>query len=157
MARGSSTAASSHARAEYPVAETGTPRPSAGERLDWRAVASMRRLLGFIRPYRALAVWSLVLLAVLVGLDLASPRLIQRFSDQGILAHDRRVVLTTTLLMLGISVLGTFIAIGNNAFSVRVGEGVARDLREALCRRGRAGAGGGRGRRGAGRRGGRLT
>src|SRR3569833_831780 len=132
MARGSSTAASSHARAEYPVAVTGKPRPSAGERLDWRAVTSMRRLLGFIRPYRALAVWSLVLLAVLVGLDLAIPRLIQRIIDQGILAHDRRVVLTTTLLMLGISVLGTFIAIGNNAFSVRVGEGVARDLREAL-------------------------
>ena len=41
-------------------------------------------------------------------------------------------MLTTALVMLGISVLGTFIAIGNNAFSVRVGEGVARDLREAL-------------------------
>jgi len=92
----------------------------------------MRRLLGFIRPYRALAVWSLVLLAVMVCLDLAIPRLIQRIIDQGIQAHDRRVVLTTALIMLGISVLGTFIAIGNNAFSVRVGEGVARDLREAL-------------------------
>ena len=52
----------------------------------------MRRLLGFIRPYRALAVWSLVLLAVMVCLDLAIPRLIQRIIDQGIQAHDRRVV-----------------------------------------------------------------
>jgi ATP-binding cassette subfamily B multidrug efflux pump len=95
-------------------------------------VFSLRRLLGFIRPYRALAVWSLVLLAALVCLDLAIPRLIQRIIDQGILAHDRGVVLTTALIMLGISVLGTFIAIGNNSFSVRVGEGVARDLREAL-------------------------
>ena len=94
--------------------------------------SSLKRLLGFIRPYRALAVWSLILLAVLVCLDLAIPRLIQRIIDHGILAHDRGVVLTTALLMLGISVLGTFIAIGNNAFSVRVGEGVARDLREAL-------------------------
>ena len=95
-------------------------------------MSSFRRLLGFIRPYRALAVWSLVLLAVLVCLDLAIPRLIQRIIDHGILAHDRSVVLTTALVMLGIAVLGTFIAIGNNAFSVRVGEGVARDLREAL-------------------------
>jgi len=94
--------------------------------------SSLRRLFRFIRPYRALAVWSLVLLAVLVCLDLAIPRLIQRIIDHGILAHDRRVVLTTALVMLGIAVLGTFIAIGNNAFSVRVGEGVARDLREAL-------------------------
>jgi ATP-binding cassette subfamily B multidrug efflux pump len=94
--------------------------------------SSLRRLLGFVRPYRALAVWSLVLLAVLVCLDLAIPRLIQRIIDHGILAHDRGVVLSTALVMLGIAVLGTFIAIGNNAFSVRVGEGVARDLREAL-------------------------
>ena len=95
-------------------------------------MSSLRRLLGFVRPYRALAVWSLVLLAALVCLDLALPRLIQRIIDHGILAHDRRVVLTTALVMLGISALGTVIAIGNNAFSVRVGEGVARDLREAL-------------------------
>jgi len=94
--------------------------------------SSLRRLFAFIRPYRVLAVWSLVLLAVLVCLDLAIPRLIQRIIDHGILAHDRGVVLTTALVMLGIAVLGTFIAIGNNAFSVRVGEGVARDLREAL-------------------------
>lgn len=108
------------------------PGPRAGDRLDCRPVSSMRRLLGFIRPYRALAVWSLILLAVMVCLDLAIPRLIQRIIDQGILGHDRRVVLTTALIMLGISVLGTFISIGNNSFSVRVGEGVARDLREAL-------------------------
>jgi len=94
--------------------------------------SSLRRLFRFIRPYRALAVWSLVLLALLVCLDLAIPRLIQRIIDHGILAHDRGVVLSTALVMLGIAVLGTFIAIGNNAFSVRVGEGVARDLREAL-------------------------
>lgn len=95
-------------------------------------MSPLRRLLGFVRPYRALAVWSLILLAALVCLDLALPRLIQRIIDKGILAHDRRVVLTTALVMLGISVLGTVMAIGNNAFSVRVGEGVARDLREAL-------------------------
>ncbi|HEY4188442.1 MAG TPA: ABC transporter ATP-binding protein [Polyangia bacterium] len=94
--------------------------------------SSRRRLLGFVGPYRALAIWSLVLLAALVCLDLAIPRLIQHLIDHGIVAHDRRVVLTTALLMLGISVVSVFIAIGNNVFSVRVGEGVARDLREAL-------------------------
>ena len=34
--------------------------------------------------------------------------------------------------MLGISALSTFVAIGNNNLSVRVGESVARDIREAL-------------------------
>ncbi len=92
----------------------------------------IRRLLGFVRPYQRLAVLALVLLSTLVAMDLAIPRLIQRIIDQGILRHDRGVVVQTALIMLGISAVSTVIAIANNGFSVRVGEGVARDLREAL-------------------------
>jgi ATP-binding cassette subfamily B protein len=79
-----------------------------------------------------LAVLSLLILCALVLLDLAIPRLIQRVIDQGIARHDRAVVVRTALTMLGISALSAVLAIGNNVFSVRVGEGVARDLREAL-------------------------
>ena len=92
----------------------------------------IRRLLGFVKPYRRLAILALVLLSTLVAMDLAIPRLIQRIIDQGILRHDRGVVVQTALIMLGISAVSTVIAIANNGFSVRVGEGVARDLREAL-------------------------
>jgi ATP-binding cassette subfamily B protein len=92
----------------------------------------LRRVLGFIRPYRRLALLSLLLLALMVCLDLALPRLIQRIIDQGITARDRSVVIATALIMLALSALSTLLAIGNNAYSVRVGEGVARDLREAL-------------------------
>ena len=42
------------------------------------------------------------------------------------------VVTTTTLTMLGISVLSTLFSIGNNTLSVQVGEAFARDLREAI-------------------------
>jgi ATP-binding cassette subfamily B multidrug efflux pump len=97
-----------------------------------RRMQPLRKVLGFIRPYRRLAVLALVLLSAMVVLDLAIPRLIQRIIDQGIAAHDRGVVLGTAVLMLGISALSTVLALGNNASSVRVGEGVARDLREAL-------------------------
>lgn len=65
-------------------------------------------------------------------LDLAIPRLIQRIIDDGILRHDASVVVHTALVMLAISAVTAVVAVGNNAFSVRVGEGVARDLREAL-------------------------
>ena len=75
---------------------------------------------------------ALVFLTTLVFLDLSIPRLIQRIIDQGIANHDQPLVIQTSLLMLGISVLSTLIAIGNNNLSVRVGESVARDLREAL-------------------------
>ena len=93
---------------------------------------NIRRLLGFVRPYGQMAVLALLMLAMLVAMDLAIPRLIQRIIDQGIAKNDRAVVVHTALAMLGISALSTVIAIANNVFSVRVGEGVARDLREAL-------------------------
>jgi ATP-binding cassette subfamily B multidrug efflux pump len=95
-------------------------------------MAHLRRVLVFIRPYRRLALLALLLLALMAALDLAIPRLIQHIIDRGILAHDRSVVVVTSLAMLGISALSTLAAIGNNTFSVRAGEGVARDLREAL-------------------------
>lgn len=42
------------------------------------------------------------------------------------------MVVQTAAIMLLISALSAVIAIANNIFSVRVGEGVARDLRDAL-------------------------
>jgi len=92
----------------------------------------IRKLLSFVKPYWRRSLVSLVLLVTVIFMDLAIPRLIQRIIDQGITANDLQVVISTTLVMLGISVLQTFFAIGNNILSIQVGEGVARDLREAL-------------------------
>jgi ATP-binding cassette subfamily B protein len=85
-----------------------------------------------VKPYRAQAALALLLLAMLVAFDLALPRLVQRIIDQGIARHDRTLVIHTSLLMLAVSALSMLIAIGNNLTSIRVGEGVARDLRRAL-------------------------
>ena len=90
------------------------------------------KLLRFARPYWLRSSLALVLLATLVVLDLSIPRLIQRLIDRGILAHDHALVLHTALLMLGVSFVSIFVAIGNNNLSVFVGESVGRDLREAL-------------------------
>jgi len=92
----------------------------------------IRRVLSFVRPYWKMATLALVLLTSLVFMDLAIPRLIQRIIDQGIKAQNLQVVISTSVLMLGISILSTLIALGNNTFSVRVGESVARDIREAV-------------------------
>jgi ATP-binding cassette subfamily B multidrug efflux pump len=75
---------------------------------------------------------SLVLLTAIVCMDLTIPRLIQRIIDQGIVAHNQPIVIQTSLWMFGISALSTLFAIGNNVFSVQIGESVARDLRDAL-------------------------
>jgi len=90
------------------------------------------KLLRFVRPYWKRSLLSLGLLIVVVLMDLAIPRLVQQIIDAGITQHNLKVVTNTFLLMLGISILDTLFAIGNNNYSVQVGESVARDLREAL-------------------------
>jgi ATP-binding cassette subfamily B multidrug efflux pump len=90
------------------------------------------KLSSFVKPYWKQATLALALLTTLVFMDLAIPRLIQRIIDLGITQHNQQVVVHTGLLMLGISAMSTIIAVGNNLFSVRVGESVARDLRDAL-------------------------
>jgi ATP-binding cassette, subfamily B, multidrug efflux pump len=90
------------------------------------------KFMPFLKPYRKQAILSMVLLVFVVFMDLAIPRLVQRIIDDGIYQKDMAVVTSTTLIMLGISVLSTIFSIGNNTLSVYVGEAFARDLREAI-------------------------
>ncbi len=90
------------------------------------------RLLQFVRPYWKKSLLAIALLLGMVVLDLAIPRLVERIIDQGITPHHLPIIFQTFLLMLGISILDTLFAVGNNLFSIQVGEGVLRDLRAAL-------------------------
>jgi ATP-binding cassette subfamily B protein len=98
-------------------------------------MAPILKLFPFIKRYWKRSSAALVLLTSLVVLDLSIPRLIQRIIDQGIMAHNQQVVIQTALLMVGISLVSTLIAVGNNILSVQVGESIARDLRDALFTR----------------------
>lgn len=89
-------------------------------------------LVRFAKPYWKSAVAAFVLLTALVFLDLAIPRLIEYIIDVGIANHNQDVVVQTGLIMVGISLASVLVAVGNNLTSIQVGEGVARDLREAL-------------------------
>jgi ATP-binding cassette subfamily B protein len=92
----------------------------------------IRKLLHFLRPYGGLAFFSLAMLLAMVALDLSIPRLIERLIDQGVRAGNMAVVLGTSALMLGASLLNMVVAVLNSNSSIRVGEGMARDLREAI-------------------------
>ncbi|MCX6178774.1 MAG: ABC transporter ATP-binding protein [Chlorobiales bacterium] len=96
------------------------------------AMHNIFRLSLFVKPYLKQSSASLLLLTAVVGMDLSIPRLIQRIIDQGIHHHNQQVVLDTGLLMLGITLLSVFFAVSSHILSVRVGECVARDIREAL-------------------------
>lgn len=95
-------------------------------------MTDIRKLLHFIKPYSTLAVISLVTLTLVLFIDLSIPRLLQRIIDLGVKQNNMSVVLQTSAIMIGLSIVQFLIALMNNIFSIRVGEGVARDLREAL-------------------------
>jgi len=92
----------------------------------------IKKLLHFVKPYWRRSLVSLVFLVAVIFIDLTIPRLIQLIIDQGINGNDMKIVISTTIVMLVISVLQTLFALANNLFSIQVGESVARDLREAL-------------------------
>ena len=90
------------------------------------------KLYSYLKPYWKEALLSVVLLVGTVFMELAIPRLVQQIIDEGIAKSDMQVVISTSLLMLGISFLSTLFSIGNNTLSVKVGESFARDLRDDL-------------------------
>jgi ATP-binding cassette subfamily B multidrug efflux pump len=95
-------------------------------------MSETQKILKFVKPYWKLAAFSLVMLLFMVASDLSIPRLIQRIIDQGIKQQDMNVVLQTSAIMLGIALINTLVAVLNSLYSVRTGECVARDMREAL-------------------------
>ena len=96
---------------------------------------SISKLLRFIVPYRMQATVALILLLGMVASDLLIPRLTQRIIDEGIASGDLRIVISTSLMMLGAALLAALFALGNNYFSVRVAQHVAHDVRSSLVRK----------------------
>jgi len=93
---------------------------------------TLRLLRRTVRPYWKRALCAPLCLVVPVILDLSIPRLIQRIIDQGISTKNQGIVLHTGALMVLISLLSMVMAVGNNLLSVRVGESVARDIRDEV-------------------------
>ena len=96
---------------------------------------SLRRLYGFLSPYKLPSAVALLLLFAMVAADLLIPRLTQRIIDQGIGARDLHVVVTTALLMAGAALLSAGFALANNYLSVSVSMAFGADLRSALIRK----------------------
>ncbi len=95
-------------------------------------MSALLRILRFLKPYRRDAVVAMALLALVVGTDLSIPRLVQVIIDQGVAAKNLTVVLQTSLLMIGASVLSAVLAIANTIFSVRAAQHFAADVRQAV-------------------------
>ena len=95
-------------------------------------MSDIKKILEFVKPYQKVAFVTLFLMIIRVFMDLAIPRMVQMIIDQGVVHQNQGLIVRLSLAMLGITVLSTIAAIGNNNLSVQVGEGVAKDIREAL-------------------------
>lgn len=93
---------------------------------------TIRRIYSFAKPYWKLAALSLGLLFLRVCMDLSIPRLVEQIIDQGVKKNNLNVVLTTSAIMLGVTLLDALVAIGSSIYSVRVGQSVSRDVRKSI-------------------------
>ncbi len=89
----------------------------------------MRRLLGYVRPYRLTAAFALVLLLSSAALTLVGPALTQRVIDVAIPAGNVSLIRTLALLFLGSLVLEFACDYGQAYLTSWMGQRVMADLR----------------------------
>jgi ATP-binding cassette subfamily B protein len=93
------------------------------------ARSTVRRVLTFARPHRALISGFLALTVVDACLVVVTPLLVQRIVDDGILKGDSRLVTLLALGMAGVAVVSAVLAVCAGYLSSRIGEGLIFDLR----------------------------
>jgi ATP-binding cassette subfamily B protein len=122
--------------------EAGTPLPQEEEavqkKLDWDL---LRRLLGYLRPYRGRVALSVLLLVLLSGLELLGPYITKIAIDRAIAAEgvpdaERfRILASMGLLFLGVLAAEFTLRYVQVWFTQLIGQRVQYDLRMEIFRR----------------------
>jgi len=94
--------------------------------------ATVRRVLGFARPYRGRLAVFLVLIALEAAAGAATPWLFQRLIDDGIAAGDTGVVVGIAALVAVLALASAGLTFADRWISSRIGEGLIYDLRTAV-------------------------
>lgn len=98
-------------------------------------MSELRRAFGYLRPYTKEAILAIILLSLVVATELAIPRLVQVIIDEGVVKRDMPVIVRTSLLMIGASILSALFMIANTIFAIKASRGFEADLREATYRK----------------------
>jgi ATP-binding cassette subfamily B protein len=93
------------------------------------ADGTVRRILGYATPYKALVAGFLVTLVLDAVLVVAQPLLFRRIIDKGVTPGDTSVVTNTAILIALIAVLDSGLTLVGRWYSSRIGEGLIYDLR----------------------------
>ncbi len=103
-----------------------TDRTATQQRL---ARGTLRRVVAYASPHRALIALFLVFTVVDAGLVVVSPLLVQRIVDDGILGDDAELVTVLALAMAAVAVFDALLTVLTGYLSSRIGEGLIYDLR----------------------------
>ncbi len=92
----------------------------------------LRRLLGWLRPYRRQLIGAYLCLLLSTLLSLAVPKLLGETIDQGLTRGSLSLLLALALAVVAVAVLRGLTSFGQSYLAERVSQGVAYDLRNAL-------------------------
>src|SRR4051812_21318027 len=108
-----------------------TGRPGSSDRPRVDCVSTFWRLLGFLRPYRAAAIWSVVLAGLAMGATVLIPFLTGIAVD-AIGRHDRGELELAAALIVAAAFGRLVLSVGRRLVAGRVSLGVEVDLRNLI-------------------------
>jgi len=95
---------------------------------------TVRRILGYARPYRRQLAVFLVIVSLDAVITVAVPLLLRRLIDNGILPKDVGVVAAIGSVVAGLALLDALLSIAQRWYSSKIGEGLIYDLRTEVFR-----------------------
>lgn len=93
---------------------------------------TIKRIFSFARPYRGYIIFFLATVVVDAALVVATPLLLKRLIDDGVIPKDTSVVTNLALLVALIALADAAFNMLGRYFSSRIGEGVIYDLRSLV-------------------------
>ncbi len=97
-----------------------------------RRAQTVRRILGFFRPYQVSVYLVLVTIVITSLLGLVNPLLLKQIIDVAIPSQDLRLLTVYVLLMIIVPIISGLIGVGQSYLNNVVGQHVMQDLRNAL-------------------------
>jgi ATP-binding cassette subfamily B protein len=91
-----------------------------------------KRMFQFARPYRKILAWFLVLVTIDAVVGIINPLLFRSIINNGIYHHDKKLIITLSLIAALVAIVDTGLTIGIRWVSAKVGEGLIFDMRSQV-------------------------
>src|SRR5690349_8587844 len=90
---------------------------------------TVKRILGYARPYKKDLVYFLVLNAFAAMSVVAAPLVMKAIIDKGVIPKDDGIVIWLAFGLAGLAVIDAILSLAQRWYSARIGEGLIYDLR----------------------------